>query len=150
MIEEKFQFRNVDEIKKDTFMYQIERMILILKIDCDIVASPWNKEKTIEWYMKEYGIDRKEDLDVSYVDIRHECMIIPVSPEDEDYEDLQYLYYIDGFKELILNDVREKKDNIVLFEGELHRNITIEEYCTNCLEHGNKMKHPEVIASSEI
>lgn len=35
-------------------------------------------------------------------------------------------------------------------EGELHRNITIEEYCTNCLEHGKKMKHPEVIASTEV
>lgn len=142
--------RDIDEIKKDVFMYQIERMILILKIDCDIVASPWNIDKTIEWYMKEYGIDNKEDLNVSYVDIKHECMIVPVSPEDDDYENLQYLYYIDGFKELILNDTREKKDNIVLFEGELHRNITIEEYCTNCLEHGKKMKHPEVIASTEV
>lgn len=142
--------RDIDEIKKDAFMYQIERMILILRIDCDIVASPWNIDKTIEWYMKEYGIDKKEDLNVSYVDIKHECMLIPVSPEDEDYEDLQYLYHIDGFKELILNDTREKKDNIVLFEGELHRNITIEEYCTNCLEHGKKMKHPEVIASTEV
>lgn len=142
--------RDIDEIKKDVFMYQIERMILILRIDCDIVASPWNIDKTIEWYMKEYGIDNKEDLNVSYVDIKHECMIVPVSPEDDDYENLQYLYYIDGFKELILNDTREKKDNIVLFEGELHRNIIIEEYCTNCLEHGKKMKHPEVIASTEV
>ena len=142
--------RDIDEIKKDIFMYQIERMILILKIDCDIVASPWNMEKTLDWYIKEYGIDNIGDLNISYVDIKHECILIPVSPEDDDYEDLQYLYYIDGFKELILNDTREKKDNIVLFEGELHRNITIEEYCTNCLEHDKKMKHPEVIASTEV
>lgn len=142
--------RDIDEIKKDVYMYQIERMILILKIDCDIVASPWNMEKTLDWYIKEYGIDNIGDLNVSYVDIKHECMLIPVSPEDEDYEDLSYLYYIDGFKELVLNDTNEKKDNIVLYEGELHRNITLEDYCTNCLEHGKKMTHPEVIASTEV
>lgn len=105
--------RDEYEIKKDNTMFQIERQILLLHIDCDVVASPWDYFKTIEWYSKEYGVD-KEDLEVKLVDIKHECLMIPVAEEDEDYENLSYLYYIDGFKELILNDYNEKKDNIVL------------------------------------
>lgn len=139
--------RSLEEIKKDNFMYQIEKMILLLHIDCDIVASPWDYEKTVDWYKKEYDID---EVSVSYVDIRNECMLEELTEEDKDYETLQYLYYIDDFKELIRGNINEKKGNITIFDGTLHKYITFEEYCDKYLKSGKLMKSPEVIASTEF
>lgn len=139
--------RDLNEIKKDNFMYQIEKQILLLHIDCDVVASPWDYDKTVEWYKKEYDTD---EVEVSYVDIKHECMLEELSEDDSDYETLQYLYYLDDFRELIRGDIHEKKGNIVFFDGELHKYITFEDYCDRYLKSGKLMSIPEVIASTEI
>lgn len=139
--------RSLEEIKKDNFMYQIEKMILLLHIDYDIVASPWDYKKTIDWYKKEYDID---EVSVSYVDIRNECMLEELTEEDKDYETLQYLYYLDDFKELIRGNINEKKDNVTIFDGTLHKYVTFEEYCDKYLKSGKLMKSPEVIASTEF
>ena len=139
--------RSLEEIKKDNFMYQIEKMILLLHIDCDIIASPWDYEKTVDWYKEEYGTD---EVSVSYVDIRNECMLEELTEEDKDYETLQYLYYLDDFKELIRGNINEKKDNITIFDGRLHKYVTFEEYCDKYLKSGKLMKSPEVIASTEF
>ena len=139
--------RSLEEIKKDNFMYQIEKMILLLHIDCDIIASPWDYEKTVDWYKKEYDID---EVSVSYVDIRNECMLEELTEEDKDYETLQYLYYLDDFKELIRGNINEKKGNITIFDGKLHKYVTFEEYCDKYLKSGKLMKSPEVIASTEF
>lgn len=138
--------RSLNEIKKDNFMYQIEKQILLLHIDCDVVASPWDYDKTIEWYKKEYDTD---EVEVSYVDIRSECMLEELT-EDKDYETLQYLYYLDDFKELIRGNTNEKKDNVTMFDGRLHKYITFEEYCDKYLKSGKLMKEPKVIASTEF
>ena len=139
--------RSLEEIKKDNFMYQIEKMILLLHIDCDVVASPWDYKKTVDWYKKEYDTD---EVSVSYVDIRNECMLEELTEEDKDYETLQYLYYLDDFKELIRGNTNEKRGNITMFDGRLHKYITFEEYCDKYLKSGKLMKEPKVIASTEF
>ena len=58
--------RSLEEIKKDNFMYQIEKMILLLHIDCDIVASPWDYEKTVE----EMCITNTDDNNLLYERIK--------------------------------------------------------------------------------
>lgn len=139
--------RSLKEIEKDNFMYQIEKMILLLHIDCDIIASPWDYERTIDWYKKEYDTD---EVSISYVDIRNEYMLEELTEEDRDYESLQYLYYLDDFKELIRGNISEKKDNVTMFDGRLHKYITFEEYCDKYLKSGKLMKEPKVIASTEF
>lgn len=139
--------RSLKEIEKDNFMYQIEKMILLLHIDCDIIASPWDYERTVDWYKKEYDTD---EVSISYVDIRNEYMLEELTEEDRDYESLQYLYYLDDFKELIRGNISEKKDNVTMFDGRLHKYITFEEYCDKYLKSGKLMKEPKVIASTEF
>ncbi len=139
--------RSLKEIEKDNFIYQIEKMILLLHIDCDVIASPWDYEKTVNWYKKEYDTD---EVNISYVDIRNEYMLEELTEEDRDYESLQYLYYLDDFKELVRGNINEKKDNITMFDGRLHKYITFEEYCDKYLKSGKLMKEPKIIASTEF
>ena len=88
----------MDEIEKDNVfnLYQVYKSILFLKIECDVVVSPLNCTDTIDWYRKQLGYDPDDDLEVNIVNINEDGLYYPIPEDDEDYETMEYLRYIDG------------------------------------------------------
>ena len=130
--------------------YQILKNLLVLKFnECDVVVSPWSYEKTFEWYKNELGLLDYEDITAEYVDIENEGMWEILPKTDEDYEVLTELFYIKGAVELIRDNPKNKFNNISIYDGELCVFISYKDFCDREFKHGNNMKEPEIIASSE-
>ena len=149
MIEKEETMEPLMNRTKSNYLYQVLKSILILEIECDIIASPWDYEKTLDWYKKEYGYDETDNLNVKYVDIRNEGMWDEISDEDDDFESLSYLFYIKDFEELIIKDRKNQFDNVRIIDGNLCRYISFENYCDKYLKSGRNMQKPEIIASTE-
>lgn len=132
---------------KNNLFYQIQKSILIVKLNqIDIIASPWNVNETVEWYKKYIGED---DIKIEFVDIENEGLWNEISEDDEEYEELSQLFYINNFIELIRFNSSDKFNNVRIIDGNICKYISFKEYCEEYLKHGNNMKEPEVIASTE-
>ena len=140
----------MDEIEKDNVfnLYQVYKSILFLKIECDVVVSPLNYTDTIDWYRKQLGYDPDDDLEVNIVNINEDGLYYPIPEDDEDYETMEYLRYIDGFIELIRYSTSNKIGNIRFIDGEPCKFITFKQYADILLK--DTLKQPEIIASTEI
>ena len=140
----------MDEIEKDNVfnLYQVYKSILFLKIECDVVVRPLNCIDTIDWYRKQLGYDPDDDLEVNIVNINEDGLYYPIPEDDEDYETMEYLRYIDGFIELIRYSTSNKIGNIRFIDGEPCKFITFNQYADILLK--DTLKQPEIIASTEI
>lgn len=133
-----------------TNLYKLLKGIMILHIECDFIASPWDFEETIDWYRKEIGYKPNDTLDIEPVDIRTEGLWVPIEENDNDFETLSYLFMLEDFKELIRGNTKDKFNNVRIIDGELNTFISYEDYCNLYLKSGNLMKKPEIIASTEF
>lgn len=149
MIEKEETMEPLMNRTKSNYLYQILKSILILKIECDIIASPWDYEKTLQWYKEEYDYDKNDSLCVEYVDIKNEGMWDEISEDDDEFESLSYLFYIKNFEELIIKNRKDLFDNVRIIDGNLCRYISFENYCDKYLKSGRNMEKPEIIASTE-
>lgn len=129
-------------------LLQLERSILVLKFnDIDIVASPLDLKSTIEWYKKEFG---EENPVVTYVDIEKDGLWLPVPTDDEEYDELDFLGYIDGVIELVRYSTSDKFGNVRYVDGEICRYTSFKDYCNKFIRTGKELKGPEIIASTEV
>lgn len=129
-------------------LLQLERSVLILKFnDIDVVASPLTLEDTIEWYKKEMG---EENPNVTYVDIEKDGLWLPVDIDDEEYDELDFLNYIDGVIELIRYSTSDRFGNVKYVDGEICRYTSFKDYCNKFIKTDKELKEPEIIASTEV
>lgn len=131
------------------YMYQIHNGILILKIECTYVASPWNYNDTIAWYKEALGYELEEPLDISFVDVSKERLWITLDKDYKHYDNILNLFNsVDNLVKIVFG-LNDKISQIIYHDGELKGFILAEDYCKYKLTHGRLMAKPEIITSTD-